>query len=260
MSAPAARVPRVQPALVVGVAASARRPAQVERRAAHAAHVAYAAGAVPRRSAPGARERPRRRRSRSRPAPRPAPCAAARRPRARPVSRRRRAPPRRSLPRQGSWTTPATVPCDILGGHADAPLGQAEEEVDGPVERVDHPANAGRLGLAQCCLASLLPQQPVARTRRRQQVADRALGGEVGRAHQVGRRRLGLHVVRRPPESRQQQRARELRRLPREREQGNRRGRAHARLFRPADDDPPTAPAPRAAPRPTAASPRPRAA
>ena len=75
----------------------------------------------------------------------------------------------------------------VLGGDADRPLRDAEEEVDGAVERVDDPAHAARA----LAVAALLPQDAVVGPGGRDPLADQPLGVVVGLGDEVGRRALG---------------------------------------------------------------------
>ena len=83
-------------------------------------------------------------------------------------------------------------PPPIAHRDAHAPLRYAEDEIDGPVERVHHPvqAAAARLGAAP-----LLPHEPIFRPPALEQLADRALGGDVGLADEVRRRALGHYLA-----------------------------------------------------------------
>src|SRR5690606_778147 len=81
-----------------------------------------------------------------------------------------------------------------LHGDAHRPLGQAVQEVDGAVDRVDDPADPPAAGAE----AVLLPEDGVVRPGLADPAADQLLGGVVQRGHHVGRARLGLDDLRAP--------------------------------------------------------------
>jgi hypothetical protein len=78
-----------------------------------------------------------------------------------------------------------------LARHRHGPLRDAEQIVDGPVEWVDDPAQAGRSG----DVVALLPQDRVVGAPGGDELADRALGLDVGLGDQIGRRRLRLDLA-----------------------------------------------------------------
>ena len=102
--------------------------------------------------------------------------------------------------------------------HRDAhtPLRDPEQEVDGAVERIHHPAEAARAPL----LLALLAEEAVVGPALGEQLPDRALGGEVRLAHEVGGRALARHLaLHAPAHPLGEQRARHARRLDRHLEQ-----------------------------------------
>ena len=96
----------------------------------------------------------------------------------------------------------------VLAGHAHAPLGDPEQEVHGPVQRIDDPAQPG---LAPILLALLLAQHGVARPVTPDEVAQRPLRGHVGLGDRIGGRALGLHLALGGAEAVEQHRARRAR-------------------------------------------------
>ena len=137
---PGGPVPRVQAVLVVGVVAPGRQPREVERGRPEAADVAHLRQQPRARPRPAPRARRRRSRSPSPPSPwrgrRAASGAAARR-------RAARGSPARTV--KSSSRSGSRIDADVaLAGHRHAPLRDAEEVVDGAVERVDDPAQPGR--------------------------------------------------------------------------------------------------------------------
>ena len=85
---------------------------------------------------------------------------------------------------------PRQHPFAVLTGDAGGELGDPEQEVDRPVERIDQPPQ-----LAVARLAALLAEDRVAGPTAREHRPDRGFGGEVGFGDQVGRGALGADLA-----------------------------------------------------------------
>ena len=107
-----------------------------------------------------------------------------------------------SRSRIGSKTTPVERAAGVLARDAHAPLRDAEQEVDGPVERVDDPAQPARARP----VVALLAEDRVVGPRRLEPRADQPLGRDV---------RLGDEVCRRALRADRQAAVAEPRRTPR---------------------------------------------
>ncbi len=114
----------------------------------------------------------------------PRPAAAPRR-----TSRPSRSAALHTRPDAGSTTAPAKRPSVAHRGHGHRVPGQPVEEVDGAVDRVDHPVHARTDRAA----AVLLPQHRVAGPQRGEPLAHQRLDGVVGGRDDVGGGALGAH-------------------------------------------------------------------
>ena len=103
------------------------------------------------------------------------------------------------------------MPDGVLAGDADAPQRDPGEVVDGAVERVDDPAQAGR---PVAVGGALLAEDPVIGAAAGEHGGDRGLGGPVGVRDEVGRALLGAEPARRAAVAVVQLGARAERRLP----------------------------------------------
>src|SRR5204862_7067075 len=83
-------------------------------------------------------------------------------------------------------------PLAVSHGHADAPLGDPEQEVDGAVQRVHHP---GEAAASAALLPGLLSDETVLWATGADQLADRSLRRHVRLADQVGGRALAHHLA-----------------------------------------------------------------
>ena len=132
-------------------------------------------------------------------------------------------PPRAALnvsPCSGSCTTAASVPSPSRQAMRHGPLGNAVEEVDSAVERVDDPAEAARAGRS----CALLAEHAVTRALLVQQADDERLGVAIRVRDGIGLRALELDAGRGAVEAVDQQRARRVRGPHGEVEQGVRIG------------------------------------
>ena len=78
-----------------------------------------------------------------------------------------------------------------LGRDAHRPVRQVVEVVDGPVDRVDHPPDAG----LPVTGGALFPEEPVAGTHRGDALDDQPFGRLVHLGHHVGRAGLGADLL-----------------------------------------------------------------